>query len=530
MPANYSLNSKIEALNLLDQHDGDFHLVKSKLKIPLKTLRGWRVDEDKLRHQYEDRQYRHFANIKLEILNDTLESARDIMKKIKTGDHQGIAVSQLAYTLTALLNQANQLEDIFEDLAPNPQKEEEPNRIEYVYDNKAQDAPPWAARNPEKPARFKVLACGRRWGKSELGKTKILEAAHLEHKRCWWVAPTYQMASQIWRDLVNSVKHLAGVKISATERRIDLLKGGMIAVRSAHNPDKLRGDGLDFVVLDEAAWMPARIWHDVIRPMLARARGAACLLSTPRGRNWFWQRHRVGLDPMQEEWQSFHFTSADSKLIHPDELQSIQQSTPEIIWNAEYEAKFMDDRGQVFRRISDAAAAAPYDQPQPGHAYVAGVDWGRSKDYTAIAVLDAANKKMVALDRFNQVGWELQRDRLASIVKKWRPQVIWAEANSIGEPNIDALVQQGLPIRRFYTSAKSKAPLIESLALAIERSEITLLDDPVLLGELADYELERLPNGSYRYGSPLAGHDDTVIATALAWYGSQFIGSPLAFA
>ena len=380
------------------------------------------------------------------------------------------------------------------------------------------------------PARFKVLACGRRWGKSEVGLIEILKAAHLEHKRCWWVVPGYQTADDIWPDLVNAVKDLKDVVISHSKRRINLPKGGMIAIRTAHNPDKLRGPGLDFAVLDEAAFMPVRIWHNVIRPMLATTRGVARFLSTPNGRNWFWERLRDGLDPLQEEWAAFQFRTGQSDLVDAAELQSLRESTPEHIWECEYQAKFTDDRGQVFRRITDAAAPAPYHQPQPGHAYVAGVDWGRSKDYTAIAVLDASNGKMVALERFNQVGWELQRDRLAQVVKKWRPQVVWAEANSIGEPNIDALVRQGLPVRRFYTSAKSKAPLIESLALAIERNDITLLDDPVLLGELADYKFDRLSNGSYRYGAPSGGHDDTVIATALAWYGSQSTGPSFSFA
>jgi hypothetical protein len=379
-------------------------------------------------------------------------------------------------------------------------------------------------------ARFKVLACGRRWGKSELGKTEILKAAHLEHKRCWWIAPTYQMASQIWRDLKKAVKHLKGVAISAAERRIDLPKGGMIAIRSAHKPDKLRGEGLDFAVIDEAAFIARQAWSEVIRPMLATTRGGALFLSTPHGRNWFWDIFRIGLDPEESEWQSFHFKSADAGLIDPEELASIQRNTAEVIWQTEYEAKFSDDSGQVFRRVTEASAPAPCDQPQPGHAYVAGVDWGRSRDYTAIAILDAATQKMVALERFNQVGWELQRDRLAALAQKWRPQVIWAEANSIGEPNIEALVRQGLPIRGFYTSAKSKAPLIEALALAIERNDITLLDDPVLLGELADYSFERLPGGGYRYGAPPGAHDDTVIAAALAWHGAQFTGSPLGFA
>ena len=338
------------------------------------------------------------------------------------------------------------------------------------------------------------------------------------------------MASQTWRDLVNSLKHIAGVKINATERRIDLPKGGMIAIRSAHNPDNLRGAGLDLAVIDEAAFMPAQIWHDVIRPMLATTRGRALFLSTPRGKNWFWRCHRAGHDPNQRDWASFHFTTAQSTLVAPAELQSIQRQTAQLVWDTEYEAKFSDDHGQVFRHITQAAAPAPYSQPQPGHAYVAGIDWGRNHDYTAIAVIDAANHKMVALERFNQIGWDLQRKRLASIAEQWRPQVIWAEANSTGEPNIDALVRDGLPVRPFYTSAKSKAPLIEALALAIEQNRITLLDDPVLLSELAEYRLERLPSGSHRYGAPPGSHDDTVIATALAWYGAQFTSAPFAFA
>ena len=152
MKASYTLDTKIEALNLLDRHDGDFQLVRSLIEIPLKTLRGWRVDQDKLRRRYEDRQYRYFANLKLELLKDMFETSRDIMKKIKSGEHEGSAVSKLAYALSTLLNQANQLEDSFEDLPPNPQNEaEEPNRVQYAYDDNPQHAPPKAVEDPQQP-------------------------------------------------------------------------------------------------------------------------------------------------------------------------------------------------------------------------------------------------------------------------------------------------------------------------------------------------------------------------------------------
>ena len=376
------------------------------------------------------------------------------------------------------------------------------------------------------PARFKVVTCGRRWGKTELGLQSILHAALAENKRCWWLAPTKKMASQVWRDLKRAIKPLKGTSIDETERRIDLSNGGMIAVHSAYHPDNLRGEGLDFVVLDEAAFMRPRLWNQIIRPMLITTRGGALFLSTPNGPNWFYDLFKLGEDPQVSDWQSFHFTTADNPLIDPAELDDIQYRTPERVWKIEYLAQFSDASGLVFRGITDAVSAGQFDGPQPGHTYVAGVDWGRDKDYTAIAIIDVTQGKMAALDRFNQVGWSLQRDRLKSLVQRWNPQIIWAEANSIGEPNIEALLQEGLPVRPFLTTGKSKSPLIESLALAIERNDITLLNDPVLLAELANYSLERLPSGSWRYGAPAGGHDDTVIATALAWYGARHTSRP----
>ena len=123
----------------------------------------------------------------------------------------------------------------------------------------------------------------------------------------------------------------------------------------------------------------------------------------------------------------------------------------------------------------------------PNHRYVAGIDWGRSRDFTAITIIDATTNQVVALDRFNQIGWALQRGRLRNIADTWNPDVIWAEANSLGAPNIEALQHVGLRIRPFQTTAQSKSPLIESLALAIETGQLGLIDHPVLLGELARY-------------------------------------------
>ena len=223
----------------------------------------------------------------------------------------------------------------------------------------------------------------------------------MENKRCWWLTPTHQMGGQVWRELKNSIARLKNIRINEAERRIDFPDGGMIALRSAHNPDNLRGEGLDLVLLDEAAFMDRSIWASVIRPMLVNTHGRALFLSTPNGPNWFRELHQLGLDPLQSDWESFHFPTAANPLIPRQELEEIQRLTPEHVWKTEYLAQFANSGSQVFRRIHDAVAADQYHNPQPDHTYVAGIDWGRNNDFTAIAVIDTTDAKMMALERFN---------------------------------------------------------------------------------------------------------------------------------
>ena len=177
------------------------------------------------------------------------------------------------------------------------------------------------------------------------------------------------------------------------------------------------------------------------------------------------------------------------------------------------------------------AATAPLDAfPSPNQRTCFGVDWGRENDYTVIVVIDSLTRQMLAYDRFNQVNWSLQRGRLKAMCDRWNLLVIYAESNSIGSPNIEALQQEGLPVHPFVTTAASKPPLIESLALAIERRDLALLPDDILLDELTNYRMERLPAGGYRYSAPSGLHDDLVIATALAWHACRFSAPSISFA
>ena len=377
------------------------------------------------------------------------------------------------------------------------------------------------------PARFRVVACGRRWGKTELGKVALLDAAR-RGGFGWWIAPTYGMADEVWRSLKGTLEGIWTEK-DEQRRRLTLPGGGVIQVRSGHEPDTLRGAGLDYAVLDEADFMPEEVWTAAVRPALSDRQGRALFLSTPNGLNWFHRLYQRGLDPLHTDWASFHHPTRSNPFMPPDEVDAARLEMPDRWFRQEYEAEFIEDAGQLFRGIAAVCTAQP-GQPRPGARYVAGIDWGRVDDFTAFAVFDVERRTLVALDRFRQVSWAQQRDRLRALHERWQPAVIWAEANSIGSVNIEALQAHGLPVRPFQTTVQSKGPLVEALALALERQDVTLLDDPVLRGELAAYTLERMPSGLYRYGAMSGAHDDTVIAVALGWHGVRHTGGAVSFA
>ncbi len=290
----------------------------------------------------------------------------------------------------------------------------------------------------------------------------------------------------------------------------------MVAIRSADNPDSLRGEGLDYVVLDEAAYIAPEAWSEAIRPALSDRLGKALFISTPRGRNFFWDLYRRG--GVEPDWASFTYPTSANPYIQPSEIEAARAELPEIIFNQEYLADFVDSEGAVFRRIRDAAILQPLEQPLEGHQYSAGVDVAAAVDYTVITVLDVNTREMVALDRFNRVDYPVLEDRLLATYRKWHLDGMVVESNSIGAPVIDHLREHDINIIPFTTTNTSKHDIIQRLQSAFEHGLIHIIDNPILVGELLSYESKRTPSGNYTYSAPEGQHDDCVMSLAFAWY------------
>jgi len=293
--------------------------------------------------------------------------------------------------------------------------------------------------------------------------------------------------------------------------------GGFVAVRSADNPDSLRGEGLDYVVMDECAFMQKEAWTEAIRPALSDRLGKALFISTPKGRNWFWEAYQRGVRE-EEGWASWTFPTVNNPYIAASEVEAARRDLPEIIYRQEYLAEFVDDQGGVFRRVQEAAILSPREAEQ-GRQYVAGVDVAASVDYTVVTVMDAESKDMVYMDRFNRVDYPVLINRLESVYKRYSLTSMVVESNSIGRPVIDELASRGLNIVPFTTTSATKQAIIQSLQSAFENGLIRVLDEPVLVGELLSFESKRNASGSFSYSAPDGMHDDCVMSLAIAWHG-----------
>jgi hypothetical protein len=209
------------------------------------------------------------------------------------------------------------------------------------------------------PARFRVLVAGRRFGKTYLALAEMLSAAMGKDRLIWYVGPNDHQSKRIaWERLKRLTRRFWAKPARETSLRIDLTWGSTIVVNGAFNPDALRGDGLDFLVLDEFASMQPEAWAEVFRPALADRLGRALFIGTPKGRNHFYDRFEYAkTDP---DWAAFHFTTAQGGIVSRAELHSAARELDPHSYRQEFEADFTSvTRNRVYYTFDRSIHLAP---------------------------------------------------------------------------------------------------------------------------------------------------------------------------
>ena len=364
--------------------------------------------------------------------------------------------------------------------------------------------------------RFRIVCCGRRFGKTLCLAGEVLRHAHKSGGTYGWVAPTYAVAERG----LEAIREMAGDIVAITGRAPTCVKiptafgeTAKLWILSADNPDSIRGYGFNGIVLDEAASIDPNVWNYVLRPTIAQTLGWAVLIGTPHGRGYFFDLFTRGQDPEEKEYKSFHFPSIANEYFPLEEWEEAQRSLPSDVFKQEYEAEFIEDSAGVFHNVRECTLPVV---PAKSAEIAIGCDLAKHTDHTVLISMDRKTGACHKMERFNNLDWPIQKERIVSYYRG-DPGLVVMDATGIGDPVYDDLRMVIPQIEPVKLTNLSKAQLIQRLIVAIEQRQISWPKEwTVLTDELERYEYKITASGAITYNAPGGYHDDCVIALALA--------------
>lgn len=388
-------------------------------------------------------------------------------------------------------------------------------------------------------AKIRVLACGVRWGKSKLSAMEALSAAISAKERSfgWVVAPSYALSEKVFREILFQARYrLKDFIIDSSDSKMKLHlrnMGGYVSEiwgKSTDNPDSLLGEGLNWVVVDEAPRIKQVVWDSYLSQRLLDKDGWALLIGSPTGRNWFYYQYQRGKDPLEKgRVSSYSFPTMNNPLISKELLETAKKELPEDAYRQEILAEFLTSGGTVFRNIEaciERGTVLPVP-PKGNSTYVMGVDLAKYRDYTVIVVIDQKGR-VCGFDRFNQIDWSVQKQRIKQWSKQYNNAAILMDSTGVGDAIYEDMVGAGAPITPYTFTESSKKALIDNLVVVIENQQITLPNVPELLNELHSFSYTLTGAGRLQRSAPSGLHDDCVIALALAvWQMGRRINSDM---
>jgi len=369
---------------------------------------------------------------------------------------------------------------------------------------------PGQRRVAEHPARFRVVMCGRRYGKSALGIRLACDAA-LKGQPVGWFAPSYKLALEAWRELSQRLQPIVA-RQNEQDKRMELVTGGVIEIWTLDTQDPARGRKYALAIIDEAGIAKdlLDVWQAAIRPTLVDMGGRALFLGTPKGRRHgfvtLFTRGDTGQDP---DWQSFRASTLENPYIPPEEIEAARKELPPDIFAQEFEGIPTDDGANPFGLDAIRKAVGEVGEQPP---VVYGIDLARSVDYTVVCGMDAW-RRVVRLERW-QLPWAATKSKIAEMVGTV-PCVV--DATGVGDAIVSDLQQMGVDVTPHVFTQSSKLRLMQRLIAAFQGGELQL---PAgwLPAELETFEFSYTATG-VKYEAPKGYHDDGVMALGLSLYG-----------
>jgi hypothetical protein len=240
------------------------------------------------------------------------------------------------------------------------------------------------------PARFRVPLCGRRFGKSLMAARDREPSLFIPSTRGWICGPSYSLGEKefrvFWDDLIIGKKLgkdkrvKKAYSVATGNMYIELPNRSRLEVKSSDHPNSLVGEGLDWLIMSEAAKHGDGIWEKYLRPALADKRGGADFVTTPEGQNWLYKLWQIGKNPNNQDYESWNFPSWANTKIFPGgrqdpEILAAEATTAKEFFDQEYGAVPTAFVGKIFEEFDENlhVATVPFNPERTSYITF---DWG----------------------------------------------------------------------------------------------------------------------------------------------------------
>lgn len=367
-----------------------------------------------------------------------------------------------------------------------------------------------------------ICKAKRQVGKSIMAENELLRFA----LKCWRstsavVSPVLAQSRKMYKDIIRAIENSGVIKKKNDSLlEIELINGSTILFKSGAQKDTLRGLTVDFLVLDEAAYLPDDIL-ELVLPWTSVKKAPILVISTPKFKTGlFYTWYQQGLQDTTGKIVSVDWNDYDtSMLLSQEQMEEYRRLMPSAQYRTEILGEFLDEGDGVFITNADTWTGGADNQ---GKLYV-GIDFanGDGNDYTVISAMEDTGNQVI-LEFFNDLTPLQQIDRITQILRRYKDRIaiVIAEKNSMGATYIDLLKRDnpGVRIEPFVTDNTSKREIIESLIVDIQTNEVRLIDTKESRLQFSCYRMEITKGGKITYNGYLA-NDDIVMSTALSNYG-----------
>ena len=368
--------------------------------------------------------------------------------------------------------------------------------------------------------RFKIVAAGRRTGKSRLAAWMlIVNALQADKGHVFYVAPTQGQARDIMWQTLLELAHPVVTSSHINNLQIKLVNGATISLKGADRPETMRGVSLKFLVMDEYADMKPEVFEQILRPALADQKGSALFIGTPMGRNHFYDLYKYAELEEDESYEAWHFTSYDNELLDPEEIDLAKKSMSSYAFRQEFMASFEARGSEMFKE--DWVVFG--ESPDVGDYYIS-IDLAGFEDVSKKRTKNSKlDESAIAVVKVNENGWHLENiihgrwdlaetaRKIFEAVRDYRPISVGIERGiskqAVMSPLMDMMKQYG----RFFVveelthgNRKKTDRIMWALQGRFENGQITLGK-----GEWNSRFLDQL----FQFPDPLT-HDDLVDAFA----------------